>query len=192
MHARIAVFVVIAVAVVLAVSACGGGSKKVTKGDFVARADAVCATTQAQVRSLPTGSGSLAGTAKYFRSSAALLHTQAVQLRAIPRPKQAAANAKVLEQFLTATSQSAAIYRRIATAAANGDQGALTSAEAALGANPAPRLAARYGLRVCGTSSVTASGPNSDQHYRQAVKRAPKGAPLNRYGVPETTTSSSS
>jgi hypothetical protein len=137
----------------LALSACGG--RAATKKDVIARGNQICETAASAVREVapPTG-GSLTALARYYQRVTPIVATEARQLRDLPRPAQDRA---VLNRYLAAIASSAIEYEALATAAQKGDRGALSSASAALRANPAGGLAVRYGIAGCGESSGTAA-----------------------------------
>jgi hypothetical protein len=136
----------LALAVVLA--GCGGGY---TKSDFVARADAICASALRQTRSIPPGAD-LGG---YLAAVLAVVQSEATQLRALRRPPDTAGDRATLEQYFAALGQTVSDYRQLAAAAQSGDQQIVASAEASLAASPLESLAARYGLRSCGAPTAT-------------------------------------
>jgi hypothetical protein len=94
---------------------CGGGY---TKSDFVARADAICASALRQTRSIPPGAD-LGG---YLAAVLAVVQSEATQLRALRRPPDTAGDRATLEQYFAALGQTVSDYRQLAAAAQNGDQ----------------------------------------------------------------------
>jgi hypothetical protein len=137
----------------LALCACGGTA--ITKKDVIARGNQICETAASAVRSVsPPNSESLAALAQYYKRVAPIVATEVKQLQALPRPSPDRA---LLNRYLAAITSSASEYEALAAAARNGDSGALASAGAALRANPAAGLAARYGIAGCGVSSGTAA-----------------------------------
>jgi uncharacterized lipoprotein YmbA len=147
------VYVALALAVVLA----GCGSSTPTKHDFVARANAICAGTLRQTRAIgaPTSAG--AGLAAYLAKAVPLVQSEADQLRALKRPTDTARDRQTLTQYFSALDQVVAAYRRLETAARRGDAAGVATVEASLRANPVTTLAARYGMRSCGTPGATAA-----------------------------------
>jgi hypothetical protein len=137
--------------VVALVAGCGGSSY--TKNDFVARANAICASSRQQTRSIaPTGA--LGG---YAAAVLPIVSSEATQLRALKRPAQDARDNATLGQYLGALAQEVQNYRKLASAAKRGDGQGVTAAEAALRASPAPSLAASYGLSACGSPTATSA-----------------------------------
>ena len=136
---------------VLALAGCGSHTE--TKQDFVARADAICAATTRELRTVsgtpPSGVPALA---RYLGGVIPLLQRELKQLRALPRP---AAGRAELEHYLAAQAQIVARYRTLAGAARYGDAGAVNQALAALASSPAAGLASGYGLRDCAGASGT-------------------------------------
>jgi hypothetical protein len=123
-------------------AACGGG---VTKKDVIARADGICANA---VRAVRAAQASIGGAQKV----AAAIAREAKQLRALPRPAEDHA---LLDRYIAAIGRLATEYRDVANALRAGNQGAVSTALAALRTNPAAALAARYGLRECAGARAT-------------------------------------
>ena len=140
--------------VALVVTDCGGHTA--TKQDVIARGDAICAGALRDLQATPPpaeGETSLPGLAAYLRATMPILQRKVSDLKALPRP---AADRALLDQYLAAVAQSGAIYRTLAAAARRGDQDGVNQALAQLDANPAPSLAARYGLNQCAEAAGTA------------------------------------
>jgi hypothetical protein len=139
--------------VAVAVGGCGGHT--VTKSDVIARASQICETAASSVREVaPPRGQSTSELARYFAEVTPVVRHEVAQLRALPRPAQDRA---ILDQYVAAVAQSASTFRALAAAARAGDQAALASAGAALRANPAATLAARYGITRCAGSLGTAA-----------------------------------
>jgi hypothetical protein len=133
-------------------SACG--SHTVTKKDVIARGDQICETAASSVRSVPPPAGqSMPELARYYKQVTPIVQSEVKQLRALPRPPEDRA---LLNRYLDAIGSSAGEYAMLAAAAREGDRAAFASAEAALRADPASSLAARYGITGCGGSLGTA------------------------------------
>jgi hypothetical protein len=136
---------------------CGGN----TKADFVARADAICAKTVRETRSLaPPGVSQdkrqqLHALAVYLAVVLPLVESESAQIRALKRPTGDARGRAALARYLAALAQAATDYGQLAAAAKRGDAQGVASAEAALGANPVSSLATGYGLRSCGSPGAT-------------------------------------
>lgn len=143
-----------AAACAVALAGCGGHAA--TKQDVIARGNAICAGALRDLRATPAPAGgetSLSGLAAYLQSVLPTLAREASNLEALPRP---AADRAVLNQYLSAFGRSQASYRALVAAARRGDQTAVNQALAQLQANPAPSLAARYGLNQCAGAAGTA------------------------------------
>jgi hypothetical protein len=138
------------VVLALAVAGCGGSSY--TKRDFVARADAICASALRQTRSIAPGTA----LAAYLSAYVPVLEAEDTQLRALRRPPGTAHDRATLDRYYAALSQTVAEYRQLTAAVKSGDDQAVTNAEAALGASPVYTLATSYGLSSCGTPGSTA------------------------------------
>jgi hypothetical protein len=140
------------------IAACGAGY---TKRDFVARADAICASALRQARSIPppTFSGSSAsagnGLSPYIGKLLPVVRTEVKQLRALPRPPENASSRATLEHWLGALAADLDSYRQLAAAAEQGDAEGVANAEASLRASPASSLAASYGVGACATPEGT-------------------------------------
>lgn len=136
---------------VLALAGCGSHAE--TKQDFVARADAICAATTRDLRTVSgTPPSGVAAVARYLSGVIPLLERELKQLRALPRP---AARRVELGRYLAAQAQIVARYRTLADAARHGDAGAVNQALAALSSSPAAGLASSYGLADCAGASGT-------------------------------------
>jgi len=121
------------------VAGCGAD----TKGDFVARANAICASTVRETRSIAPPSFThskaqqLRALAGYLASVLPVVQSEATQLHALRRPTEVAHDRAALARYLSAVARGVA------------------SAEAALRASPVTSLAAAYGLRSCGSPGAT-------------------------------------
>ncbi len=157
--ARLSACVAAALVIASLVGGCGGSTY--TKGDFVARADAICAGAVRHIRSIPppgtaqAGTGQDGGLTAYLRSVVPVLETEASQLRALQRPPGTKGEQATLARWYAALDQSVTSYKALAAAAARGDDQGVADAEAALGSSPVYSLAVSYGLRSCGTPGAT-------------------------------------
>ncbi len=139
------------------VAGCGAD----TKGDFVARANAICASTVRETRSIAPPSFThskaqqLRALAGYLASVLPVVQSEATQLHALRRPTEVAHDRAALARYLSAVTQVLGDYRELAAAAKRGDARGVASAEAALRASPVTSLAAAYGLRSCGSPGAT-------------------------------------
>jgi hypothetical protein len=138
------------VALAALVAGCGGSAY--TKRDFVARADAICASALRQARSIAPGSA----LSTYLAGFVPVLESEATQLQALRRPPGNARDRATLDRYFAALQQTVVEYRQLAAAARSGDDQAVTNAEAALGADQLYSLATSYGLGSCGTPGSTA------------------------------------
>ena len=144
-------------ALCLTVAGCGS----YTQRNFTAQADAICAHALQQLRALPPPvfSGGerarLTALARYLARGAPLLASEAARLDKLQRPSGSRRQQRLLGRFLLAERRLAADYGTLARAAANGSPAAVSSAGAALRANPVSSLAAAYGLRDCGSPGAT-------------------------------------
>ena len=138
-----------------------GCGSSYTKHDFVARADAICASAVSDARAIPppilsgTGPAQLSALAHYLAVVVPIYELEARQLRELKRPQQSATDRVELSRFLAAVSEAASEIRNLAAAAERQDAQGVTSAEATLQANEAGSLASRYGVRSCGAPSAT-------------------------------------
>jgi hypothetical protein len=147
-----------ALAVALTIAACG---HTYTKADFIARADAICASAIEQIRSVPPPSfGSsqaqqMSGLSLYLAKVVPIVESEAAQLRGLHHPGGSASERADLERYLTAVSQAASDYKALSAAASRQDPQGVANAEADLRASPVGSLAATYGLRTCGSPGPT-------------------------------------
>ena len=144
----------------LAALLAGCGSSN-TNRDFVARADAICASAVRETRSIAAPSFShaaaqqLTALADYLASVLPIVQSEAAQLRALRRPTEDVRARATLARYLAALAQAAGDYGALAAAARRGDAQGVASAEAALRASPVASLAASAGLRSCGIPGAT-------------------------------------
>ena len=140
--------------VALALAACGSSGE--SKQDFIARANGICTNAIHDVRnvSVPGSGGAVSAPAlaKYLEAVAPIVVSEAKQLKALPRPTTDQA---LLDRYLAAVAAIAAQYKALAQAARAGDRQAMSTATAALQANPATGLATRYGLTECAGATGT-------------------------------------
>lgn len=138
-------------ATVLIAAGCGGSSY--TKHDFIVSADAICANTLRQTRSIAPGSA----LSSYLTAYVPVLESEQSQLRALRRPPGTAHDRATLDQYFAALSQTVTEYRQLAAAAKSGDQEGVTNAESVLGSSQVYSLASGYGMSSCGTPGSTAA-----------------------------------
>jgi hypothetical protein len=144
-------------ALVLALGGCGSSTQR----DFTAQADAICAHTLQQLRALPPPvlSGGerarLTALARYLARGAPLVQSEVNRLVKLQRPSGSRRQRLLLARFLLAERRLAADYAALAHATATGSPAEVSSAGAALRANPVGSLAAAYGLRDCGSPGAT-------------------------------------
>ena len=148
---------------VLALSAllAGCGSASYTKRDFVARANAICASTLQDTRAIAPPSFShsprqqLSALAGYLANVLPHVQSEADQLRALRRPPQDAHDRAALARYLAALAGAVVDFRELAAAAKRGDEQGVASAETALRSSPVASLAASYGLASCAAPGPT-------------------------------------
>ena len=136
----------------------GCGSAAYDKRDYVARADAICASTTRHARTVaaPTGTGGVP-LAAYIEELLPLLRGEAAQLHGLRRPPGSTAQGAQLRAFLHALDASVGQYAALAAAARSGDTAGVARAESGLRANATGTLGARYGLTGCGTPTSTSA-----------------------------------
>jgi hypothetical protein len=127
---------------------CGGAY---TKADFVARANAICASSLREARSIPSGSGPTT----YLAAELPILEAEADQLLKLRRPPGPAKDQAILSRYFHALDQTVQAYRQLDIAVRHGDQQTVADAEAALADSPLPSLATSYGLQSCGAPGAT-------------------------------------
>ncbi len=144
---------------VLALLAAACGSY--TKADFTARADAICASSLRQLRSLAPpsfGSGEVQQRLSldaYLERALPIVSSEASALRALRRPPGDPHQRAELDRYMQALARNVADYRQLARAAAAGDVSALVRAEHALERDDVDSLAAAYGILSCGAPGAT-------------------------------------
>jgi hypothetical protein len=130
---------------------CGGATKK----DVIARANAICATSQRDTRAVaPPAGSSLSAFASYLQHVLPLIDRAASQIRALPRPKPAA----LLDRWIASVQLSDADFHALENAARMGNREAFETALAALRSSRNTTLAASYGMRICAASGGTVAG----------------------------------
>ncbi len=150
---------VVLVALITMLAGCGSAHH----GNFVAGANAICASALRATRSIPppsltTGSAQdLTALTRYVSSVLPVVQSEARQLRALRRSLQKPRERAALASYVGALNQTIGDYRTLAAAAGGNDAQGVASALAALRASPAPTIAAQYGLRSCGAAGATVS-----------------------------------
>ena len=143
-----------AIALVLVLAGCG--SHAVTKQDFIARADAICASAIRGERNVAASAGggavSLRALARYLGAVVPIVNSEVAQLRKLPQP---GADRGLLGQYLVAAQAAAGDYASLASSARAGERTAVNLKSAALQSSPAASLAARYGLTTCAGATAT-------------------------------------
>lgn len=137
-------------ATVALIAGCGSSY---SKSDFIARADAICASALRQTRSIAPTSA----LGEYVAAVLPVVESEATQLRALKSPPQDARDKAALAKYFGALDQEVENYRKLGAAAKRGDGQGVTNAEAALRASSAASLATGYGLRACGTPGATSA-----------------------------------
>jgi hypothetical protein len=140
---------------VISVGLAACGSSAPTKKDVIARANAICAGAQRDLLATPPPAGgetSLPGLAAYLHTVMPILQHEVSNVEALPRP---ATDRALLDQYVSAMTQSGATYRALSEAAQRGDQTGVNQALAQLQANPSSSLAARYGISQCASAAGT-------------------------------------
>lgn len=147
---------VIAVTSVLLLCGCGSSY---TKADFVSRANGICLSAVRDLRLLsPGATGGVSGDqalAAYLGRALPIVRREAEQLRGLPRPPVEKKGRAELDAYFAALRQAVDGYGVLARSAQRGDSASVDADLAALQANPLAQLAARYGLRYCGTPEAT-------------------------------------
>ena len=146
---------VIMAAVVL--SACGSSAP--SKASFIAKADAICASGDAQIKAVPTPpltgtqSSKLAALGRYVERVVPVARGVITRLKALAQPTQDRA---LLQQYLNALDVAAAHLDALGAAASTGSAAAVAARAGALRADHPDTFALRYGLKVCGESQSAA------------------------------------
>jgi hypothetical protein len=137
------------------------GCGSFTKHDYIQRADGICGASLRSVRALtpPTVSGPQAAQnaslGAYLDRMLPLMRRELGHLQALPRPSESATQKRARVAYLGALKQSIDQFATLAAAAHTNQTAEVRSLERALAANPAPRLASKYGLRNCSSSAAT-------------------------------------
>jgi hypothetical protein len=141
----------------LLLAGCGAYTKK----DFIASADAICASAVRQTRSVapPAFTSSkkeqLSALASYLAKVLPIVQSEDTHIRALRRPSQGARQRALLARYLAALRQTVSDYQDLAAAAKQGDAASVAGAEGVLHDSPVTSLAASYGLRSCETPGAT-------------------------------------
>jgi hypothetical protein len=139
----------LALAVLIAglLAGCGGGSGRLSKAEYVKRADAICAKYNAKLKALarPTSIGALPD---YVDKALPLARRGDDELRSLKPPKDEEQTAK---EWLDQNDSVVGSMERLRDAAKKGDRAGIQTAlnEATSANQTANRLARRLGLRVC-------------------------------------------
>jgi hypothetical protein len=161
------VAVIAAMLLVVAITGCGGGSTSTTaatvpaapaKAQFIARADAICARTNAKLKPVQQRLAALAresestvetGESAALRQGATITREGIAQLQALTVPPSDAATVK---KIITALDDEAADIDTMASATASGEASAIEAAKRAEQTTKATYggLAQGYGLNICG------------------------------------------
>jgi hypothetical protein len=149
--------IVLALACAAGAAGCGGSSR-LTKQQFITRADAICTNTQTQLAKLvfPTGNPSTASPAQLKQVASVLDQALALQkqqiadLKKLKPPKDFAGS---FSDSLDELSEGMEHATDAADAARNGDGAAVSTSLAAAQskATEANERAKVYGLKVCGS-----------------------------------------
>jgi len=140
-------------AAVLALSGCGGSAP--TRQDVIARGNAICSSTLRAIRAVapPAGGGSLLqDLSVYLQHVLPIIDKEVTGTRGLPRP---APHRAVLDRYVAAVAAAGSSYAALATAAREGNRGAVSAALARLRASRAQSFAAQYGLKACAAAAAT-------------------------------------
>jgi hypothetical protein len=145
---------------IVALAACGSSSKsgtgQLTLSQFVAKADPICASGNAQRKAIPAppGDPTTAGPAAvktfapYLSATSASLHSELQQIRALGTPKT---GGSIINAALALGDRNVAVQEAVASAAAKGNVAAFRTGLTALSSlkGPGPLLKP-LGFKVCG------------------------------------------
>jgi hypothetical protein len=146
----------VAIVVALMLSACGTARTQadLTKAQFIARADAICRTTDAKlayIRQLAAKLGRARSAPAVMRQEMATARLATARLESLPEPP---GESEAIGRWLTARTVAATVARDAAEAPPAEDRAAVKDVFAELEAARARagRLARDYGLEACGAS----------------------------------------
>ena len=138
--------------VVALLAGCGGGAEHhVSKAEFVAKADSICAAGQTEIARLAQPS-TPQDLDEYLGKAIPIQKREVAEIRRLDWPD---ADKTRIERVLRAANDLIAAFEELRAAAHSGDQEAITKADkAAAQAGAKMRSAARaYGFKVCGGPS---------------------------------------
>lgn len=146
-----ALLVFLLLAFTVAAAACGGSSARLSRADFVQKANAVCGKYNDQLRALPRPS-SAAEFADFVHKGKALVRKQFEELRALRPPADLQG---AYDRLLATADDEAPILDRMEAAAKGGDLNKAQQLDAKLSAVDARANAdaRRLGLTVCAERS---------------------------------------
>ena len=133
----------------LLLAGCGGsGDDRLTKSEFIAEADAICAKGRDHSKALPEPT-TYAELAEYIRKGISIQDHDVAEIRKLKPPKN---DAQDVELMLEQVERLNAAFDRLQAAAEKGDaKGVVRRSTDVRRANrAAARRARQYGLRVCG------------------------------------------
>jgi hypothetical protein len=120
-------------------------SVALSKSDFIAQGDAICAETNAALAALDTGTAG--GDPQYqAQQQVQITRTELQSLESLPPPDQ---NRSVLDRLLSALEDQVDALSRKSAAIEQGDDPAAAEAEADTAASSAQAAAAEYGFEDC-------------------------------------------
>jgi hypothetical protein len=142
--------------VALLLGACGTARTKadLTRAQFIARADAICRTTDAKlayIRQLAAKLGRAPSAAPVMRQEVAAARLATARLESLPEPP---GESGAIGSWLTARTVAATVASDAAEAPSGEDRAAVKDvfAELEVARTRAERLARDYGLEACGAS----------------------------------------
>ena len=144
--------VAVAMAVAAVAAACGGGDgggDRLTKEQYIAEADAICADINEQLDALGEP-GNLEEVAELAESAVGIQEEALEKLRALQPPE---ADEATLNEAYELLDQQVVLGNEIADAARDGDAASITAIIGQLEGidNQADQIAIDYGLTECGT-----------------------------------------
>jgi hypothetical protein len=158
MNAKRTVSPLIAVALVVVLSACGSSAP--SKKDFISRADAICARGDSQSKAVPvpqttglTRAQVYAKLGSYIDEVVPVAEKVVGQIKALEQPSD---NQALLHRYYASLDDGIAKLHALSAAAKQANTPALQSVVTALKTSESAQLARQYGFKTCATSTGAA------------------------------------
>lgn len=157
---RVTLIAVAALSITVLSASCGESSGRLSKAEFIAKADAICATGRSEIKALPNPR-TYAELPAYIRKALPIQRRDIAEIRKLKPPKR---DQREVELMLERVDRTNEAFESLRAGVESGDAAEANRAYAEVMRtnDDATRRAERYGLRVCGQPLERTKSRSSD------------------------------